>query len=285
MTLLYDRRAVVLVGREQPSGVYVLEVPTALRIEGLRTTFKVTRDPKPEPNVLELSIFNLSPASRGELAGRGFRLILQAGYDGAVAQVFSGEVTRVTHERNGPDMVTKILAGDGARAYAHARVRESYRPGTPVSQVIARTVQAMQVDPGNALQAAGRIAGQFSAGYAQSAPAGAELTRLLSEHGLEWSIQDGRIEVLAAGESLPELAPLLSPETGLVGSPQLGNPSEKGKPATLKVRSLLQPAVRPGQRFELQSLEHRGTFRAQKVMHSGDTHGGDWYTEIEAVPA
>lgn len=282
---LYDRRCVVLIGREQAVGSFALEVPAALRVEGLRCTFKVTRDAKPEPNPLELSIFNLSPATRGELQGKGQRVIVLAGYDGATAQVFSGEVSRINHERNGPDWITKVLAGDGARAFRHARVNESYRPGTPVAQVIGRTVAALQADPGNALAVAGRISAQFSAGYAQQAPAAAELTRLLEPHGYTWSIQDGRVEVLAEGEALPDTGPLLSPETGLVGVPQLGSPSEKAQAPTLKARSLLQPALRPGQRFELQSESLRGTFRAVKVVHSGDTHSGDWYTEIEAVPA
>lgn len=279
---LFDRKCVVLIGREPAAGSYALELPNALRIEGLRTSFKVSRDRKPEPNTLELAIFNLSPATRGVLQGRGFRVVLQAGYAEQVAQVFSGDVVRFTHEQNGPDMVTKIVAADGARAIRNARVSESYRAGTPVSEVIARTVRALQLDPGNAAAKAAAIADQYAAGYTQHAPAAEELTRLLEPRGYTWSIQDGRLELLGPGESLPELAPLISADTGMIGSPELGSPAEKGKPATLKVRSLLQPAIRPGQRFQLESKAHRGTFTAQKVTHAGDTHAGDWFTDLEA---
>lgn len=279
---LYDRRCVVLIGREPAAGSYALELPNALRVEGLRTSFKIARDVKPEPNTLELAIFNLSPATRGVLQGKGFRLVLEAGYAQQTAQIFSGDVVRFSHEQNGPDMVTKIVAADGARALRNARVSESYRAGTPVAEVIARTVRALQLDPGNAIAKAAGIADQYAAGYSQHAPAAEELTRLLEPRGYSWSVQDGRLEVLGPGETLAEIGPLISADTGMIGAPELGSPAEKGKPAVLKVRSLLQPALRPGQRFQLESKAHRGTFAAQKVVHAGDTHAGDWFTEIEA---
>jgi hypothetical protein len=68
-----------------------------------------------------------------------------------------------------------------------------------------------------------------------------------------------------------------------VGTPELGSPAEKTKPQTLKVKALLMPELRPGQLFQLNSIAHLGAYKCRKVTHSGDTHGGDWQTEIEAV--
>ena len=282
MTQLFDRRCVVLVGKPPPDN-YVLIIPDALKIDGMRTTFKVTKDDKPEPNQVEISIFNLSAASRAKCDEKGVRVVLQAGYGDDVAQIASADVRTVNHLKQGVDWVTKIEAGDGERAIEHARVSGSFRPGTAVKDIVGKTIQALQMDPGNAQQKAQQLAGEFSSGYVQHAKASTELSRLLEPAGWSWSVQDGRIELLGPGEVLGELAPLFSPSTGLVGVPEMGSPGAKGEHPVLKCRSLLQPRLRPGQRFKLESASRSGTFVAKKVTHSGDTFGNDWYTDVEAV--
>lgn len=279
---LYDRRCVLTVGKLPPADNYVLQVPDALQVEGLRVTFKITRDAKPQPNTGEFTIFNLSESSRAELQGKGFRVILQAGYGDQVAQIFSGDVRAFAHSHEGPDWITSVQAGDGERAYARARVSQSWRPGVQVRDVVAGTIKALQVDPGNALKRAQELAGEFSSGYVQHANASLELSRLLEPFDLGWSIQDGRLEILGPGEVLPDAPPLVSPDTGLIGSPTVAAPTKRGDPFTLKVKSLLMPGMRPGRSFTLSSATRSGTFRAVKVTHTGDTHGGEWYTEIEA---
>lgn len=291
MTALFDRRCVVLLGEAPRAGQFVLATPDALRIEGLRVAFKVTRDLKPEPNTAEISIVNLSPASRGAFVAKGARVVLLAGYPDATAQIFSGDVRTFAHEHQGPDVVTKLTAGDGERAYAHARVSASFRPGVSVGEVVGRTARALASDPTNALAVAQNMAGQFASGYVQHAQASTELTRLLAPRGFSWSIQDGRVEILGPGGALADEGPLLSPETGLIGSPTLAAPEDAKKRPTMTVRSLLQPGLRPGQRFSLRVADERpprlqrlsGTYRAEKVTHHGDTHGGDWYTDVEVT--
>lgn len=293
MNKLFDRRCVLLVGEyDQLRDVtgefpdqFVLKLPTALRIEGLRVTFKLSKDLQPTPNTAEMTIYNLSETSRSHLQGKGQRVVLLAGYEGDESQIFSGDVRRVVTMRQGPDIVTKIDAGDGERAIAFARVSESYAPGTPIKDVVIGTIKKIASDPAGAIQKAAQVVGEFASGYAQFGKASTELTRLLAPQGLSWSIQDGRIEILGDGEAVAESAPLLSPSTGLVGSPSVGTPEKKGGPSVMKCRSLLLPRLRPGQRVALESESLRGVFRSIKVTHAGDTAGNDWYTDIEATPS
>lgn len=284
MTLLYDRRCSVLIGRP-PGDNYVLQIPDVLKIEGLRITFKIERDDKPQPNNLELTITNLSASSRAKLEEKGQRVVLNAGYADQVAQLYSGDLHQFSSRKIGTDWVTRILAGDGARAFQHARVNTSYAPGIKVADVVKGTIRALQTDPGTALQKAQELSGEFASGYVQASKASTELTTLLEPYGWGWSIQDGRIELLAPGEVLPGDGPLLSPDTGLIGSPELADPDKKGGRPTIKARSLLQPVLKPGQRFEIRSRAQSGFFKAIKVTHSGDTAGGDWFTDVEAHTA
>lgn len=280
MTVLFDRRCSVLIGKP-PADNFVLELPEVLKIEGLRVTFKIERDDKPQPNTLELTITNLSQDHRAQLEGKGFRIVVNAGYGDQVAQIYSGDMRTSTSRKMGTDWVTRILAGDGERAHQHARVNNSYKPGVKVADVVQGTIKALQQDPGTALAKAQQLAGEFSSGYVQSSKASTELTSLLEPYGWGWSIQDGRIELLAPGEALPGEGPLLSPETGLIGAPELSAPDKKSGKGTLKARSLLQPSLRPGQRFQLKSQSRSGTYKAKKVTHTGDTAGGDWFTDVE----
>lgn len=284
MKTLFDRRCIVLFGPPPKPDTFDLDEPTAVRVEGLRVTFKIAKDLQSTPNTSEITIYNLASASRAKLEGKGQRIVLVAGYPGSEAQIFSGDIRRVTTAQQGPDRVTKIEAGDGERAIAFARVTDSYAPGTSLTDVVVRTVKKLASDPAGAIQKAASFVGEFSSGYAQFGKASTELTRLLSPIGHTWSIQDGRVEILGEGESVADTAPLLSPSTGLVGSPTFGTSEKKSGKATMKCRSLLLPRLRPGQKVVLDSLTLRGQFRTTKVTHAGDTAGNDWYSDIEATP-
>lgn len=284
MTTLFDRRCVVTVGREPPNN-FVQTVPDALRIEGLRTTFSLELDDKPEPNVATVAVYNLSADSRAQLQGKGFRLILAAGYAEETETIFSGDVRNFSTTRDGPDLVTKFEIGDGERAFRFARVSESFGHGTPFSAVLTKVIKAVASDPGNALQVAAGVAGQFSSGYVVHGRAAPELSKLLAPHGFQWSVQGGRLQILGEGEYTADEGPLVSSSTGMVGSPEAGAPDKKTGRFSLRVKSLLLPRMRPGQRFQIRAESHSGTWLAKKVKHVGDTHGGDWHTEIEAVPS
>jgi hypothetical protein len=139
-------------------------------------------------------------------------------------------------------------------------------------------------DFGNSIAQADDIPDTFASGYAMQGNAGEELTRLLAPYEKSWSIQDGRLEILGFTETLQEETVLLSPETGLIGTPELGSPLKKGKPSPMKMKSLLNGKIRCGGRILLNSKNVSGVYKCTSVTHTGDTHGGDWQTEIEAFP-
>lgn len=283
MSVLYDRRCVVIVGKPPGKG-FAAELPNALRIEGLRVSFKIHKSNKPHPNTSEIAITNLSRASRGDIQGKGLRVILQAGYADNVGQIFSGDVRVADHVRQGSDWITKLQLGDGERAYQWARATKSYAAGVQVREVIRQTIAMLELDPGNSAEKLAGISGQFLHGYAQHGRASAELTRLLESRGYDWSIQDGRVEILGPEETLNGTVPRISQSSGLIGSPEHGTDKKRAGAGALKVKSLLRPDLRPGSKFEVQAEGIRGLLRVERLVHSGDTHSNDWFSEIEAVP-
>ncbi len=271
MTSLFQRRCSVIIG--------------TLRVDDLHAAFKVEKSAGKEPNSLELKLDNVAESSRAAMQQKGARVVVLAGYEGSVGQIFAGDVRSVDHIRQGTTWTTRILAGDGERAYSHARVNESFAPGVKVADVVQRLAGLLGVDPGNAREKARAIPGEYLQGLTAHGRAARALDKVLEPAGLEWSIQDGRLQILAPTETLRTQAVAVNPDTGLVGSPEMGTPAKKGGRAVLKVRSLLQHSVRPGVRVELRSDTHRGVFRVEKVTHTGDTAGGDWYSDLEVIPA
>jgi hypothetical protein len=65
---------------------------------------------------------------------------------------------------------------------------------------------------------------------------------------------------------------------------QKSSTKDKGTVTVLKIRSLMQPSVKPGGLIRVESFSHTGQYRVVKVEHRGDTAGSDWYSDIEAVP-
>lgn len=286
MAALFDRRCVVLAGRP-PGDSLALEVPSALKIDGLRVEFKIEKSEKHEPNSGEILIYNLAPISRAALEGKGIRCVLSAGYADTVAQIFSGDVLFGSSEkRNGVDWVTKLQLGDGRRVYDEARVSQTWGAGTSVQKVVEDVIGRTGIDGSGAIATAvKKLAGKvFSKGYTAHGSAMDELQKLMAREGLQTSIQDGQLQVTEPDQVVGSFVPLVSPDSGLIGTPSMGTPEKKGGRAFLKLRSLLQPAFTPASKFKLESASHRGFYRVHRVRHAGDTSGGDWYSDIEATP-
>jgi hypothetical protein len=290
MTVLSQRAVRVVIGTEASAKV----------IEGLRVQFRVKKTVSKEPNECELSITNLAEQSRAALQAQGTKVVVEAGYEGELSQLFSGDSRFISHVREGANWVTKVQMGDGERAYRYAQVSESFRAGTSVATVFAKVAQQLALDIADAVAfVRSNTTEQFTHGYAASGKASKEIDRLLSGRGFEWSIQDGKLQVTKAGKAVVGSAALLSPTTGLVGSPAYGSPENSKdhvpfegstpkrdkKGQILKAKSLLQPSIKPGGKVRLDSASVKGIFRVQTVVHTGDTAGQDWYTELDLLPS
>lgn len=267
-----------------------LQVDTLL-ITGLRVAFSVSKSTSEEPNTCRVSVYNLSEDTRARLSRmRGVPVRLEAGYASNLGLLFQGDTRRtatgIQHAKTGPDWVTTLECGDGETAYRYARFSGSYARGTSVTKVAEDMAKSLGIGLGNleeTLKAGGFRQGlqSFPAGFAARGRAAEELNGLMRTLGLEASIQDGKLQVLKPGETLKGQAVLLTPETGLRGSPAYNSAEgkEKDEPPTLKVSSLLQPAIRPGVQLRVEARSVRGNFKVKAVTHAGDTHGGDWASE------
>ena len=278
----------------RPSGSFSTTDPSANAIViegangpgeiGLRVSLRVDKTNQKEPNKGELTIYNLAPATRAALQVKGWRALVEAGYKGtglATAAVL--DIRTVDHVRDKADWKTELKGGDGERAFAFAWASKSFAKGTTVGEVLRYCASSLGLSMGNADAQAAKLSQALYGSWTVHGTASAELDRICKAVGLMASVQDGVIQVLAPTESVAQSVPLLTPDTGLIGSPEMGSPAEAKKQASLKFKSLFLPQLRPGGRVRIKSARYDGIFRLLKVQHSLDTHGDDWYSDCESI--
>ena len=111
-------------------------------------------------------------------------------------------------------------------------------------------------------------------GLTVDGPATDELERITSSLGLEWSIQDEKLQLLALGKSLRGKGVRLAPETGLLGAPSID------KKGVVTAECLMIPDVFPGRRIQIEGENLRVIIRADRCHYTGDTFGDDWTIEV-----
>lgn len=269
---LFNRRATLTVG---PSG------GTGKSWTAFDLAFSVVKTGTSEPNTCKVSIWNISPDDREFVQGKGLTLILSAGYVDSEELLFKGDVDRVENEYGDVDWRTDIYCGDGQTSFRTARIAKSFQPGTPQKTVLQELLSATGLPAGVIKGLEGlteKVSGTALFG---------QVARLLPTYtqsvGLEWSIQDGANQLIPSGTDTGEQAVLLTPTTGLIGSPK--KTREKGSGGQeipgLQIVSLLQPSIRPGRRVKVESSTFTGVYRVRKVEHNGDLAGQAWYTQID----
>ena len=259
-----------------------LTIGTETKIENLRVSFRVVRNLQKDPNPADITIWNLSEATRSALQERGVTILLEAGYQDDLKSLYLGDVGTVTHKHEGPDWITAIQAGDGQNLDIRRYLR-SFSKGTSVKDALRGMLTNLGAAGEQAIAALkrGDLKGaeeQLINGIASAAPTPDVIQKIAEGAGLEFSIQDGQVQILDKGKATNDEAVILSPSTGLIGSPQ---PGEKG---IVRARSLLDGAIRPAGRIVIDSERIDGIFRIERAEHSGDNFGSDWYTDVEAKP-
>lgn len=281
---LFNRRVELTLARPQV-GEYFKTQPNAVVITDLRVDFSITKTLGEKPNDCTVTVYNLSEQTRAEFIKKPLRIDLAAGYkDDGVARLFTGDLRWAESKLDRVDWVTKLQMGDGDRAFNYAHISRSYRGGVALKTAVKDVAASMGLRVPKSLDDFKEMAQQFSGGLTLEGPSQAQLTKLLRARGMQWSIQDGSMQVLRVGDVRNNQAILVSQATGMVGTPDYGPPREQGKPPTLSVKMLLYPGLVPGGKVQMDTLTIKGLFKLEKVSHAGSTHTPDWYSTFEARP-
>jgi hypothetical protein len=241
--------------------------------EGLRVGFEVVKTGTRTPNKAKVEVYNLTKESSALFQDKNAVVRLLAGYR-QPQELFIGDCDKAVREQNGTDWLTKVEASDGGRKFRTGFVSQTFAVGSSTSQMLAVLSAAAGLPVGYAV---GFQEVYLTQPLVLNGPVRDCLDALAKAIDSEWSIQGGRIQVLAAGAVAPGEGVILSPASGLVGSP---TKTKKG----IELTCLLQPMLAPGVRFMVQSRDVSGTYKCQQVTHKGDSGWSDeFYTSVVAV--
>ena len=288
MTEFFDRTAKVVIN--------------TIQLTGHRIAFDIEKSLKPEPNTCTLHVYNLSESQRSSLeemrpkvsgltklevtkggkplkATTGIPCSIEAGYQDDNAQIWLGDMRDVYSVRDGADWITVLESGDAEKAYTNGRLHVAYGPRTSPDTALRAMVRAMGVSEGNVAQVAAKLllkGKMLTRGLVLSGPVSQHITNFCRSADLEWSIQDGAIQILDRGKALLARPILVSANTGMVGSPTVDNDG------ILTVKMFINPDFRVGGLLLMKAARIKGLYRTLAAKWSGDTFDGDWYITAQA---
>lgn len=253
-------------------------------LEGFDCDFEVVRTTEPEPNKCKLKIFNLPEDIRVAAQKADAKLTIKAGYKNTAGQIFNGDIRYAPSAVIGADWVTTIEAGDGEKAYRETDVELTWSKGKNVSSLVDDIVKKFDgILPGNLSKVIkAKLNEQLPRGGGMSGQAMKLLNQLLQGYGYAVSIQDGKFQFLDSTGENQTTAVKLTPDSGLVNEPELGEKDKKTGKAKGKLRSLLQPSIIPGSVVDVEGTSSiKGRFVVQKVTHTGSNYSAPFYTDME----
>ncbi|MCJ8478689.1 hypothetical protein MOO17_11670 [Escherichia coli] len=266
-------------------------------LEHHQITFNIKKDNNKDPNQAEITIYNLSDDTVNYI-NRGIRnnlaVALAVGYEGQeLVMIFKGTIQWVSDTFDSVDRKTVLHCLDGGINISEARTSRSYPKGTKVKRVVADLVKDLGTTEGNihidndqTLSSATAMCGNTSH----------YLEHICKSIDHNVSIQDGSVYVTPRSQMSNARSAYISPETGLIGSPEpfhndikpakkVTKASKKAKKPTdgVKFKCQMNGAILPEKTIWLKSRDYDGPFKVVSVSHHGDKEGSEWVTEVECV--
>lgn len=291
----FDRTYRLLVGRPGQKGV---EIAPPLRI-----IFDISKDTSEDPNQIKIRIWGLSPATREAIVEPDNVAALYAGYeqeDGALLIAY-GTVLRGWTFFDAPEVITELEVLDGYAEIRDTVVSLGYGPGVRARLIIEGIARQMGLRLIMAQDAPDRV---WQNGFSYYGAARVALHKAVQGTGLEYSIQNGELQVIARRGTTTRQGFVLAADSGLIGVPERTRQGAREKARVRdqrtgdnrdivssrqqadgwRVTSLLLPTLNPGDLVKLESRTVQDWFRIESLRHTGDWGGqGDWITELELV--
>jgi hypothetical protein len=208
--MLFDRVYKLQVGKAGGEGVEITD---------LHITFEIQKTAKKTPNHSTIKIWNLAEATRKQLEQPDTKCILYAGYkdDAGAIQIFSGGVTYAWSKIEGPDIITEFELGDGTQEMRDTTISVGYAQKVKSKTVLDDVAKKMGLPltlPSNAPER------EWQHGLSYHGSATGLLDKVTKGTGLEWSVQNGTLQVLEAGMVTTRQGIELAVDSGLIHSPE-----------------------------------------------------------------
>lgn len=242
-----------------------------ISISDLRVSWRITHTKSSAPSQATISIYNLRPETIAEFQQEDAIIRLFAGYDVPLL-IFEGStvVDGISHDKRGVDRILNIKAQDGLMEVQQSQVDVTLAGETTLTDIFAEALDQLGIPLGPQAE----IPDISFPDYTFHGDASDLLDRAAEMGEVDWTIRDRTFVTIGRGESSGEGALLISPDTGMIGSPSR-------KDRGVQVTALLDAGMRPGMAFRVSSEGINGDFVADEVVFTGDSgFGNEFYMKI-----
>lgn len=261
----------------------------AVDLEGLRISFEIVRDLFGAPDTAKINVYNINKEHRDSILERYQSMRLDAGYKDNVKTLYNGDLVNADHTRDATEGITILFGSDGA-IESKKLVNFTLPPGSVPQDAINKIAEQAGLDVGDVV---GVPSLPYARGVTFSGPAQEALNKVGSDHRLNWTIQDKKIQMVEETSAIGDqtTAILVSAATGLKGSPTI---TEVG----VDFDTLLNPDIQPGKLVKIESLGANvsigdrlffktkatigsGFYKVRNVVHTGDSFQGEWVSRVK----
>lgn len=305
--LFFERLVEVSMGQKEGLGYdYKQQLVISnlmIRRLNLKIEFSVEKDVEKGYNSCELKIINMHNDTYELIAGAPDPIImLSVGYPDNFGTIFYGDLTTMNRERQGTEYVATIKAKEGLRANRLGVMNKTYPKGTKISVVVEdckKVMAGLGINVTGAFRMLNKESGapdilvedigdKSVTAYDCAISVMAGILRkfnykvyinnnalVIAPYKLgalnNDAFQDGS-DMIRDSKGI-----LLSPKTGLIGSPSVD------KYGVVKLKAKIQPQVTLGEGIRVVSKDFDGYYTVKKIKYVGDNFTGPFDMEIEAV--
>ena len=241
--------------------------------EPLACTFEVEYgEGSPEPG--KIVIFNLSTATSLRITDEEPKFFRLFGGYGNAGLICTGDIRLAEDKWDQPNRMMELTLGQNDSARREGTVMNTWR-NRPIYEIIDEAARAMglQLGPFDHLP---ELLSHTSDSY--NGPAKSLLDIYLGDFGIEQVIHCGGLFLFRQGIASAS-APVF---TIYEGGGMIGIPTRQND-GRVVVATRLNPVIVPGMVVNIEARGFEGRHEVLKIKHTGDTWGGPFQTEIEAL--
>lgn len=237
----------------------------------------------------DLAIYGLSKETVNTLI-RGKTLSFRAGYVNNIDYIFRGQIINILNERNGSNMVTRLLCRGGSQS--KKSINRSLGENTKLVDILKACADSMGyalvANPDDFIKIP-----PYMRGYVLSGDPKRYLDELSKAHEFSYAIENDRIVVVGKGSFRKNTVIEVSQKMGMEGIPEI---TRVGCHVSMRLNSSIKIGSRIDVQTELSTFNFsnlyfenipksagKGIYRVMKIRHSGDSHGDSWTTKIESL--
>ena len=262
--MIFNRRAQIRLGR--------LEYES----ETLDFDFFVPFSTEMEPDISEISLYNLSPQTIAEIK-KGMPVELFAGYGEDMGLLCLGEVLNYSTKNENVDRKTTLKVGSSAAAWAEMEINKTYAAGITSQQILQDLLKNYNLTVAD-------ITLKHNVKHRKARTLSGKLKNIIQKIAKETEtkiyINQERVFVRPT-EKGDNKDFYLSGATGLLGSPERCEVSEgETRKEGYKIQCLLNHQITTDRIVVIQSQMAEGSFRVVKGSHNSR----EYITEMEVLP-